>query len=73
MASGYYAGDLQLDVNTLVLRAQREDLLNVSYAKVTLNIGNATSTVVEALEYTPQERQKTALSIGPIHNGGVSK
>lgn len=52
VATGYYAGELQLDVNTLVLRAQREDLLNVSYAKVTLNIGNATSTVVEALEYT---------------------
>lgn len=52
VASGYYAGELQLDVNTLVLRAQREDLLNVSYAKVTLHVGNATSTVVEALEYT---------------------
>lgn len=52
VADGYFAGDLQLDVETLTLRAPREDLLNVSYAKVSLTVSGATSTVVEALEYT---------------------
>lgn len=52
VADGYFAGDLQIDTNTLVLRAQREDLLNVSYAEVEVNIGGATRTLIQTLEYT---------------------
>ena len=52
VAEGYFAGDLQIDTNTLVLRAQREDLLNVSYAKVEVNANGATRTLIQTLEYT---------------------
>ncbi len=52
VAEGYFAGDLQIDTTTLVLHAQREDLLNVSYAKVEVNAGGATRTLIQALEYT---------------------
>ena len=52
VAEGYFMGELQMDVSTLVLRAQREDLLNVSYAKVEVNAGGATRTLIQALEYT---------------------
>lgn len=52
VAEGYFMGDLEMDVSTLVLRAQREDLLNVSYAKVEVNAGGATRTLIQALEYT---------------------
>lgn len=49
---GYFTEDMLIDPAVLVLRAPREDLLNVSKAKVTLNIGSATSTLIETLEYT---------------------
>lgn len=52
VAEGYFAGDLQIDTKTLVLHAQREDLLNVSYAKVEVNAGGATRTLIQTLEYT---------------------
>ena len=51
VAEGYFAGELEIDVNTLVLRAQREDLLNVSYAKVVVNIEGATKTLIQTMEY----------------------
>ena len=50
--SGYFTEDAIVDPLTLTLRAPREELLDVSYAKVTMNIGDATSTIIETLEYT---------------------
>lgn len=50
--NGYFTETVIVDPAVLVLRAQREDLLNVSKAKVTLNIGTATSTLINTLEYT---------------------
>ena len=50
--SGYFTEDVIVDPLTLTLRAPREELLDVSYAKVTLNIGDATSTLIKTLEYT---------------------
>ena len=41
VADGYMAGELTLDPEVLLLRGQRDDLLNVSYAKVRLDITNA--------------------------------
>ena len=38
VADGYMAGELTLDPEVLLLRGQRDDLLNVSYAKVRLDI-----------------------------------
>lgn len=49
---GYFTEDVIVDPVKLTLRAPREELLNVSYAKVTLNIGDATSTLIKTLDYT---------------------
>lgn len=38
VAEGYFTGDLVLDPVKLVLRGQRDDLLNVAYAKLTVDI-----------------------------------
>ena len=50
--SGYFTESVILDPVELTLRAPREELLNIGYAKVTLNIGDATSTLIKTLEYT---------------------
>lgn len=50
--NGYFTEDVIVDPLTLTLRAPREELLDVSYAKVTLNIGDATSTLIKTLDYT---------------------
>ena len=52
VADGYFTGDVSIDPQTLILRAEREDMLNISYAKVTVNLNGATSTLIETLEYT---------------------
>ena len=49
---GFFTENVIIDPAVLVLRAPRESLLNVSKAKVTLNIGTSTSTLIETLEYT---------------------
>ena len=48
---GFTAGELTLDPAELNLRGQRDDLLNIAYAKVTLDISGADRTVVQALEW----------------------
>ena len=50
-AKGFTAGELTLDPAELNLRGQRDDLLNIAYAKVTLDISGADRTVVKALEW----------------------
>ena len=50
-AEGFLAEKVILDPVELVLRAQRDDLLNVSYAKVSLDISNADETVIQTLKY----------------------
>lgn len=50
-ADGYVAETLLLDPTVLVLRAQRDDLLNVSYAKVSLDLSGAKDTVIQTVEY----------------------
>ena len=52
VADGYFIGDITIDPQTLTLRAEREDMLNVHHAKVTVNLGGTTSTLIETLEYT---------------------
>lgn len=51
VAEGYIAGAVQLNPAELQIRGQQADIMQVSYAQVTLNIENATSTVVELLDY----------------------
>ena len=47
VAEGYFTGDLVLDPVKLVLRGQRDDLLNVAYAKLTVDITDATKSVIK--------------------------
>ena len=51
VAEGYIAGTVRMLPETLEVRGQQVDIMQVSYAQVTLNIENATSTVVELLDY----------------------
>ena len=46
VADGYFTGETVLDPTTLVLRGQRDDLLNVAYAKLTVDISDATRSVI---------------------------
>ncbi len=49
VADGYTAGELQLSHSAIDIWGQEEDISPISYAKVTLDIGSATSTVSQAL------------------------
>lgn len=50
-ASGFVAEPVIIDPMMLVLRGQRDDLLNVSYAKVAVDVSGAQGMVIEALKY----------------------
>ena len=47
VADGYFTGETVLDPTLLVLRGQRDDLLNVAYAKLTVDISDATRSVIQ--------------------------
>jgi len=47
VADGYFTGETVLDPTTLVLRGQWDDLLNVAYAKLTVDISDATRSVIQ--------------------------
>ena len=65
-ADGYFTGDITIDPQTLTLRAEREDMLNVHHAKVTVNLAGATSTLIETLEYTLYDANDV-----PVHNDNI--
>lgn len=67
VADGFIAGTVQLNPSELVLRGQQEDISLVSYAQVTLNIENATSTVVELLDYELYGFDDQVISSRNIH------
>ena len=46
-----YSVKIVLDPAVLVLRAQRDDLLNVSYAKIRVNISGLQETMIRTVEY----------------------
>ena len=50
VAEGYFTGEAVLDPEVLTLRAQRDDLLNVSCAKLTVDISGATRSVVQTVD-----------------------
>ena len=64
--SGFFTENVIVDPVKLTLRAPREELLNVSYAKVVLNIGDATSTLIKTLEYTLYDYNDV-----PVHNDEI--
>ena len=47
VADGYFTGETVLDPTLLVLRGQRDDLLTVAYAKLTVDISDATRSVIQ--------------------------
>ena len=51
VAGGYIAEEMVLDPAVLVLRAQRDALLNVSYAKIHVNINGIKETMIRTVEY----------------------
>lgn len=51
VAEGYIAGTVEMLPETLEVRGQQADIMQISYAQVTLDIENASSTVVELLDY----------------------
>lgn len=51
MAEGYIAGTVEMLPETLEVRGQQADIMQISYAQVTLDIENASSTVVKLLDY----------------------
>lgn len=50
-AKGFTLGEVKLDPEELVLRGQRDDLLNVSYAQVRLDVSGEEKTIVQTVEY----------------------
>lgn len=50
VAEGYFTGDVVLDPEVLTLRAQRDDLLNVSCARLTVDISGATRSLVQTVD-----------------------
>ena len=67
VAEGYIAGTVELLPETLQLRGQQSDIMQISYAQVTLNIENATSTVVELLDYELYDFNDQLVSNRNIH------
>lgn len=51
VAEGYIAGELQFEPGTLEIRGPQELVDQVAYAKVTMKVDNATSSVTQTLDY----------------------
>lgn len=68
VADGYMAGSVQLLPQTLEVWGQQSDVMQVSYAQVTLNIENARSTMVELLEYELFDYNDQPIDASRIHS-----
>ena len=68
VASGYVAGSVQLMPATFEVWGQQSEVMQVSYAQVTLNIENATSTIVERLDYTLFDENDEEVSAQHIYS-----
>ena len=69
VAEGYYAGEVQLSQETIEIRGQKEALQDVSYAKVSLDIGtDAVSSVSDTLSYQFFDRKGKLLDSENIHS-----
>ena len=66
VAEGYFTGDVVLDPSVLTLRAQRDDLLNVSHAKLTVDITGATRSVIQTVDV-----QLYDYDGNPVENGNI--
>ena len=66
VADGYFTGETVLDPTTLVLRGQRDDLLNVAYAKLTVDISDATRSVIQTESVQLYDNDDN-----PVDNGNI--
>ena len=66
VSEGYIAGTLRLLPETLEVRGQQVDIMSVSYALVTLNITDATASIVELLDYELYD-----FNDQPVHNPNI--
>ena len=67
VAEGYIAGEPQFTPEKLELRGPQEEVDAVSYAKVSLNIEDATETVDQVLPYVLYNEAGEPISGGDIH------
>lgn len=67
VADGYAAGSVRLQPEYLEIWGQQSDVMQVSYAQVTLNITNARSTIVELLEYELYDYNDAVIENSGIH------
>ena len=67
VAEGYIAGEPQFTPEKMELRGPQEEVDAVSYAKVSLNIEDATETVDQALPYVLYNEAGEPISGGDIH------
>ena len=72
VADGYIAGTIRMLPETLEIRGQQVDIMQVSYAQVTLNIENATSTVVELLDFELYDFSDQLIRSNHIHPASES-
>lgn len=72
VAEGYIAGTVRMLPETLEIRGQQVDIMQVSYAQVTLNIANATSTVVELLDFELYDFSDQLIRSSRIHPASES-
>lgn len=72
VADGYVAGGLQILPKVLEIWGQQNDVMQVSYAQVTLNIENARSTIVELLDYELYDHDGNLIENSSIHSSSAS-
>lgn len=67
VASGYVAGRVKTLPEVLEVWGQQSDVMQVSYAQVTLNISNARSTIVEQIEFELYDEDDKLIESSSIH------
>ena len=72
VADGYVPGNVTLLPEKLELRGQQADVMQVSYAQVTLDVTGAKSTVVELLDYELYGYDDTLIENDRIHPASAS-
>lgn len=72
VADGFIAGTVRMLPETLEVRGQQIDIMQVNYAQVTLNIENATSTVVELLSFDLYDFSDRIIHSDRIHPASES-
>ena len=67
VAEGYIAGEVELEPTTLEIWGRQADVMQVSYAKVSLSVKDASSTVVQLLEYELYDHNDQVIDNPNIH------